>query len=135
MNREEFIQRYFAFCEELNLSPEDVLVSAGGALLMLGLREQTEDLDLDVDLDIYEQHVTSENVAHSSLGEYINYNEYIALHPMMCPIERMEIDGVYIYSIPMLIQQKCDMLDMQDRIPEKRERDLRDLESLKALSR
>lgn len=133
MNRDTFIRHYFNFCSEVGESPENVLVSAGGALLVLGLREETSDLDLDVRGEVYDLYKHAENVRRSSLGEYVDYSETISLHEMPEKIGKQEVDGVWLYAMADLVDQKTCLLNMVDRAPGKAERDRKDIEMLMAL--
>jgi len=51
MNREQFLQRL----EDLNLPKKKYVVIAGGAMLLHGLRKQTNDLDISVDHDLFQK--------------------------------------------------------------------------------
>lgn len=48
MNRDELKARYKTFLEKEGVTSEEAIVGAGGALLLLGFREETEDVDLSV---------------------------------------------------------------------------------------
>lgn len=46
-NKEQLIHEYFETVQKLNYQKHTVIVSAGGAMVLHGLRETTQDLDLD----------------------------------------------------------------------------------------
>lgn len=133
MDRATFIKQYFNFCSEVGERPEDVLVSAGGALLVLGLREESSDLDLDVRPEIYDLYKNKDNVRRSSLGEYVDFNEIVSLHEMPDFLEKQEVEGVWLYSTTDLIEQKTRLAEMPDRMPGKAERDRNDIVMLMAM--
>ncbi len=53
MDKKELTQRYRAFLRDFKLGASQVVVGAGGALCVLGLREETSDLDVDVPLEVF----------------------------------------------------------------------------------
>ena len=53
MNRKELIQNYREFLRDFKLGASQAVVGAGGALCILGLREQTSDIDVDVPLEVF----------------------------------------------------------------------------------
>lgn len=54
MNKETFIKLLNNWYEETGYSPEDCHVSHGGSMLMMDLRKETEDIDLTVSKEIWE---------------------------------------------------------------------------------
>lgn len=54
MNKTELVSHYQNFLDLQGLTAEQVTVGAGGALCLLGLREQTADIDVDVDSAVFE---------------------------------------------------------------------------------
>jgi hypothetical protein len=53
MNKKELTRTYFAFLKEYDLKNLDVLVGAGGAMLMIGLRDSTNDIDVSSPVEVY----------------------------------------------------------------------------------
>lgn len=134
MDRTTFVKLYFNFCSEVGERPENVLVSAGGALLMLGMREETSDLDLDVRPEVYDLYKHKDNVRRNSMAEYVDYSDVISLHEMPDDIGKQEVDGVWLYSTADLIDQKTQLHQMPDRAEGKAARDWNDLQMLHALN-
>lgn len=54
MNKSEIITEYRAFTEKYGLKPEQAILGAGAACVLLGVRLVTQDLDLYVPADLYE---------------------------------------------------------------------------------
>lgn len=138
MNALEFARAYFNFCGDIGERPEHVIVSAGGALLMLGLRDDTDDLDLDVRQIVYAAQSTRlghSRQRRSSHGTYLDYSDQISLHVTPSHIRTQVVNGVTLYSINDLINQKEKLAHAPDRKPEKAEQDLKDIEALKKLQR
>ncbi len=54
MNKVELVNEYHRVCKLLAIPAQYVVLGAGGALMMLGLREQTRDLDLEVPTEVFD---------------------------------------------------------------------------------
>lgn len=53
MNKEQFVKEYKDFVQLHGLDVEKTVVVSGGAMLMMGLREETGDIDLDVEPSVF----------------------------------------------------------------------------------
>jgi len=53
LSRNEFIWEYLKFIRQYDLKPEQAPVLAGGGCLLLGIRQYTSDIDMDVPLEVY----------------------------------------------------------------------------------
>lgn len=135
MTKSEFIQRLHELAVELGVDVSEIVVSGGGALLILGLRTSTADMDLDVAVEVYERFKTPDNVQHFGLVTIVNYTDTISLHVLPEEITTMVVDGVTIYSIHSLIAQKFMLFASPYRKPEKLSMDLDDLTNLYTLLR
>ena len=133
MNREQFINYYKSVVEELFEISDNVVVSAGGALLMLGLRESTNDLDLDVPENTFNAFKNESNVEFFGTKEIVNLNEVVSLHRMEGSIKTVTVDGVCIYSVEELISFKKSLIANPLRNKAKLEQDFSDLEKLEKL--
>lgn len=103
---------------------------------MLGLRDDTDDLDLDVRQIVYA--ALSTRLGHSkqrrsSHGTYLDYSSKISLHVTPAHITTQVVSGVHLYSINDLIKQKEKLACAPDRKPEKAEQDRKDIEALMKL--
>lgn len=130
-NSAEFVQRYIEVSRELGGST--VVVSGGGALLMLGLRATTVDLDLDVVEAVYEKYRTPHNTERYGETEIVNYSDDVSLHVLNPLQETQIVNGVRIYSIADLIAQKKVLIANPERRAEKIAQDRTDLKALEAL--
>ena len=136
MDRELFKTIYLNFVTSFGLQPENVVVSAGGALLMLGLRPRTEDLDLDVPELIYNsfKHVLGGQAERtSSHGTYLDVTTRISIHIAPEGIVPIQVDEVWIYPIAELIKQKTKLSIAIDRLPEKATQDKADILALETM--
>ena len=53
MNKEQFVKEYKEFVTHHGLDVEKTVAASGGAMLMMGLREETGDIDLDVEPSVF----------------------------------------------------------------------------------
>lgn len=130
-NSVEFAKRYAEVSRELGGGL--VVVSGGGALLMLGLRQTTGDLDLDVPEATYRKHRTADNTELFGVTEIVNYSEDVSLHVLNPFRATRVVKGVRIYSVPELIAQKKVLMAHPERKPNKIAQDQADLKALKSL--
>ena len=99
MNKQELIQKYHQFLTVNNLLAEDVVVGAGGVMCLLGLREQTEDIDVDVPKDIFDHFAAGGYPSHM-FGDVkvIGVTDYIDLHLRTNTGQTVLTDGVCHYT-------------------------------------
>ena len=138
MNKKELIKRYKALLEAFKLTPLDVHVSAGGAMLLHGLREETEDIDISMTKEVYWaiRNTGKYPLKHFSLPglpeiEVIQYKDDIDLHKEDRDVSLEVIDGVACYTLEQLLKQKqmlnrekdqADIIALKDAIKEKQKR-------------
>lgn len=136
MNRTEVIDAYFDFCKKTGFSPEQVVLSAGAALVMFGDRENTSDLDCDIPEHDYAQFVCQmpSRERRSSLGAFYDYDDIVSLQafPEGTGVSQHATPKglVYTYSWMALVEQKIKLVEMPDRKPEKIPRDLEELDNM-----
>ena len=135
MNRLEFARKYASIVKEIGSEVRTTIVSGGGALLMLGLRQSTSDMDLDVPERVFNRHKRKDNVEHFGSTVIVNYSDEVSLHVMDPSIDTMTVSGVTIYSIDELIKQKKRLMSNPERKPEKIPQDKADIEALEKLKK
>jgi hypothetical protein len=137
MDKFEFIKKYKETCDTLGLTQGQALVSAGGACLMLGLRDKSSDIDLDIPAEVFDCLVaTGEFEVREALDQndrLIVWDDLVDLHRMAKPRDWMNVEGVGMYPLRDLIAQKIHMSTSPRRKPYKVAQDLLDIESLKKL--
>lgn len=72
---------YNAFLDEFGLVPSDVLVGAGGALIMHGLRATTQDIDVEVDKGIFNSFVSFDEFSESEFVRPDGTSVRVLTHP------------------------------------------------------
>lgn len=135
MNKEELKAAYFAALAELDLPAEDVVVSAGGACVMYGVREDTADIDVSIPVEVFKQ-------VASGMEKYLTYfsidgdtvavlplNDQVDLHPTPTGLraegfQTTLVEGVCCLTVDALLEQKLLL---------NREKDQADIVALKAL--
>lgn len=137
MDKFEFIKKYQETCNTLGLTQGQALVSAGGACLMLGLRDKSSDIDLDIPAEVFDCLVkTGEFEVRGALDpndQLIVWNEFVDLHRMEKPHDWMNIEGVGMYTLDALIAQKEHMSTHPRRKQHKIDQDILDIACLKQL--
>lgn len=130
MRKKEFIRRYFDFLKEVGLSAAQVRVGAGGVLLMLDLREQTEDLDLELSPEVYSHLVATYKLKtvnfekHPGTGQLAVWDDHIDLHAEDDLDEGIVIEGVWTTTPEKVLALKRTLNRPKDQ------NDIRQLERL-----
>ena len=126
LKREKIVELYFKGCEKINLPPERVVVGAGGACVLLGIRESTNDIDVDVvksDFDEllkvgYKSHLFGDD------NVVLEVTEHMDVHGVDEIVDTVVIEGVTCYSAKSVLDFKLKL---------NREKDKADIEALKKL--
>ena len=140
LNFAQLRQTYLRVLGELGLSAEQVPLSAGGALVALGCRETTADLDLDVPRDTFQALLATGRYATRSLTSpvgdviVIDFSDEVEIFEAVGAATQM-IDGICVYSTNALVEQKVRLYRKASRSAEKRQQDLMDLLALRKLLR
>lgn len=127
LTRQDLIEIYQRLLKDTKLEPKDIWVGAGGASLMHGLRETTNDIDAGCYLDTL-QHVS--RVLHSPIRTYgraqgylndntklVHLEDYVTdLHEEARePEELVMVEGVYVYSLESLLEMKLKLNRPKDQ--------------------
>lgn len=125
MNRLELIEKYNQVCEELGLYPDQLVVSAGGACVMHGLRDETTDLDVHIPRGtLYTRIRTNARLEGKAIRqmsrpgqptEAIQYNEWLSIACIDYSVTTTVIDGVVVYDTRSLLIQKLKLNRPKDR--------------------
>lgn len=136
MDKAAVVERYKELLNQLNEPAQNVVLSAGAALVILGLREETADLDVDVPTGVFMWAFGDHNARLKSSGKdtvqmqavggssYFDLHEDVALHELSDTTGVVCVEGVWIYSPSELLQQKRYLARLAERDDTKRERDL-----------
>ena len=131
MNKHELKVMYLKFLKDTGLRVEEVALGFGGALVMMGLRDETSDLDLDIPEWRYQLFKVNEYPIHTTpIGECMDYNEFISVHRSTSQ-DCVYIEGVRVYSPMLLLESKRFLSTHPDRKQTKKAQDLIDIERLR----
>jgi hypothetical protein len=140
MNKSAIIATYDRFRKQHRLTIKEAVLSAGGALLMLGLRKETEDLDLDIPAELYDRlKRKGAKVVTTSRGEHLVLpdllGEVAAHRGLRTDIKWHVVGGVCCYCPEELLKQKVALANNPERTQDKRAQDMDDIVELENLLR
>lgn len=130
MNKEQLMSEYFAFLEKENLQAKDVLVGAGGSLLMQGLREETQDIDIGLRGDLFsvylQRGLKQKDIGPSRVAGLkekdgvisrvaLKYNEVIDLHDDHGGLNGFMLEGVFIETLDVILERKLRLNREKDQ--------------------
>ena len=110
MTRDELIKYYNNFLKFERLTNQDAIVGAGGAMVMLGLRESTEDIDMDVPEMVFHRIVIkhglkTEKISTSCSNMLAKYDALIDIYKSS-GVPTMLVDGVRVWKPSYILQFK-----------------------------
>lgn len=117
MNRTQFIERYKSFLSQYNIDSKDAHVSHGGAMLMLRLREETDDIDVTVTQevwDFFERAGFKTKVAGDGF-ELKEINEFVDIHRGDSKSDLIFINGVQLRSAERTLRDKLELNREKDQ--------------------
>jgi hypothetical protein len=107
MKKDDVITQYKTLVHELGESAHNVVLSAGAAAVMMGIRDETTNLDVDVLPGVFKWAAINKKIEKSgTLNDRVVYSENIGLHELDEDRGRVCIEGVWVYSPRELIIQK-----------------------------
>jgi len=133
LDRATVALQYQQLCKTLELEPKQVVLSAGAAMVLLGLRKYTNDLDVALPPEVFEKHKARKGSQQGLLGELVIWDGLTDLHSLPADVQVMDHLGVTIYHPVDLIKEKETMANHPDRKPEKAAQDRKDIQGLKQL--
>lgn len=135
-NKTQLKKEYLTTLRVLGLAPHNVIVSAGGALVMHGIRETTNDLDLDTDsirYDIMAERYPAIDDGFPRLSITPNADLHRVDNTLITSL--CVIQGVWCYSLTHLLGVYKALSEHPSRKPEKVPRDLETIAAIqKALT-
>lgn len=136
MNKDQLVHEYQKLVKTLDEHPHHVVLSAGGALVMMGIRSETDDMDVDVNPNVFRlESKRHPYIAEENVNPRVVYNEFIDLHELSENTGVVCIEGVWVYSPSEMLYQKRHLASIPNRAPGKRERDLIEIGQLEELAR
>lgn len=137
LDRAAVIRNTKQLAVSLGLDPKDVILSAGSALVLIGLRKTTSDLDVDVPKEFFEKQKARKGAKQGIMGEYVEWDGITDLHPILSEstVQRVttDFDGVHVYLPDYLLAVKEVMVKHPERQQDKVLQDHKDIKALKEL--
>jgi hypothetical protein len=136
MKKDDVISQYKALVRELGENAHNVVLSAGSASVMMGLRDETNDLDVDVLPGVFKWAATTKTVIEEEgFNPRVIYSEHIDLHILDEDRGKVCIEGVWTYSPRELVNQRREMVKNPKRNPDKLPQDHIEIALLEGLAR
>lgn len=126
MNRSEFVKMYKDFIKVSGLKPEDCPVTAGGVMLMHGLRDETGDIDASTTTEKFNEVARKLKLKPFLIGScnVVNWKNVDLHDDNVAAAQAVDlIDGVMCASLEDVIEIKRKM---------SRPKDLLDIEKIEA---
>jgi hypothetical protein len=137
LDRAAVIRNAKQLAVSLGLDPKNVVLSAGSALVLMGLRKTTSDLDVDVPKEFFEKQKARKGAKQGIIGEYVEWDGITDLHPILSEstVGKVTVDyeGVRVYHPEYLLAVKEVMVAHPDRQQDKAAQDRKDIKALKEL--
>ena len=134
MNKFEVIEQYTKLVSELQVPSNKVVLSAGGALVILGLRDTTKDLDVAIPASDFYKCVTnkgSDFVVDDNYGNWrFPYNDSVDMHVLKEDYPTIMVGNVCINTPMNLLEQKKWLLNNPTRSADKKRQDEIDIGKL-----
>lgn len=134
MDKAAVVERYKELLNQLNEPAQNVVLSAGAALVMLGLRAETANLDVDVSTGVLMWAFNDNNARLKVAGkETLQLQELggsprfqlttdVTLHELDDTTGVVCVDGIWLYSPSELLKQKRWLAQLAQRDDTQRER-------------
>lgn len=113
-----------------------LVLSAGAALAVYGIRDHYDDLDLDIEPKAYQVLLDAQvfpTFPIPNLKDGIRVFEWADIHCRQGWVETVEVEGVLVYTLDCMLQQKLSLLYLPGRSEAKKESDRRDILAIRAL--
>lgn len=131
LNVTTFHQKYSAFLKRFGLKPEQVIVGAGGACMVYGLRELINDIDVAVPPGIFtvlvrrfgEKTIDVYETTGMRKARIVTVGD-IDVHVLEEDCQFTVIDNIGVYTLEQLLKQKKLM---------NREKDQKDIQAIEQL--
>lgn len=135
MNKNDIIRTVELVKENFTLAhaATPVVVTAGGAMVMHGLREESYDLDLEVEQAMYDYWLNGPNKGVSDAllgGKIVTITDGVDIHMASAEATTVEIEGVTTFDLPSLLTQKLALVTHPRRKRLKVVQDMLDLAAI-----
>lgn len=137
MDKTAVIERYRTLLNELDEPAHSVVLSSGSALVLLGVRSATNDLDADIPEGTFKMFERSGKFpvlpAAEGDGRHLKFDKDVDLSVLDTDRGVVCLNGVWSYSPSELLAQKRYLSKSPERSESKRAADLLDIVALESL--
>lgn len=121
MDKTAVVARYKELLEELGSPANEVILTAGAALVVLGIRGKVKSLDVDIPVNVFNWVGTKhEIIVKEGSVPRIKLSDNVTLRILEDTIGLSNNGGVWMYSLSELITQKRYLSTMKDRDEDRR---------------
>ena len=116
MNKKDLKTEYNNFLSRHKIKACDFVLGAGGACVMLGVREITNDMDMDLEIFHFNslKNTKNFNISYFRGTPILDYNNFIDIHPKEKG-EVIEIEGVVCWSAKRILNFKLSLNRLKDQ--------------------
>lgn len=134
MNKARVVERYKQLLNELDEDARSVILSAGAALVVLGIRENTRGLDVAVQPGVFRYLSTARPVVKEvGTSDTVQFAEDVNVHEFDDTTGVVCVEGVWMYSPSELLKQLRYLAKLPNSKEGKRETDLQEISQLEQL--
>lgn len=125
MDRNDIVKQVLAFEQDFGVDVSDMVVGYEAAAVMHGIRDTSNDIDVDVHPEDLQQLVTLPitNRGKSTSGDFVTIGS-LDLHAGEHNEDYQLIDGIWVVGRKTLLRQYRTMFYHPNRSPERRKKDL-----------
>lgn len=137
MNYQEMLVKLRSVAATINVAPEDLVIGAGAAMLLMGLRETCGDIDIDVEPAIFERLSQLYPIETKPGGiEVIRVDPFVEIHkrlksrtvvPLTITDAGVRFNVTRISTSELILQKKW-LMNAPWRSEQKRKKDKEDLD-------
>lgn len=133
LNKSDVISCVKEFLAHTGLTMDDISVGFGACAVMMGIRTNTADVDMDVPIGFYNQCVDSGFEEYDSIvGKCIKYSDLIDIRANRAPSTTF-VDGVRCHTSKHALTEKLAAVKHPDRPYLKRVQDRADIKGFRRL--
>lgn len=117
LNKEQFKQAYIHGCQVMGVDPLIVVAGSGGVCTMLGLRQLTADVDVDLPTDVF-QRLKEQGYPTHYFGTtlVIKVTEHMDVHEMVDEKRVIVVEGVTCYHPEEVLDFKLKLNREKDQV-------------------
>lgn len=113
MDKSDVIARYHKLLDELDEPAESVVLSGAAALVVLGVRDETSDLDVEVPSGVFKWLMNSRGaIQELGIAPRVRYSPDVEVRELDECTGIVYLEGVWLYSPSELLKQKRFLASM-----------------------